>query len=272
MPQPMNRAVMTNDGAKLLTRAQAGECRIELTRIAIGSGSYSEEEKTMANLQAAAALKEERNSYGLSDISVYSDYSVRVSALITNQDPVSEETLITEGFYINEMGLFAREAGDADGVTEILYSIAVTSGEFGDFMPPYNGYSPAQIIQEYYATVNNSAEVTIQMDNGGAVMLAKDGLILKNILANLMSYSEDEEALVLSVSGLAAVGGGDAGGGDYTLPIATSETLGGVKIGEGVKARADGTISVDGKTLVNEAIASDAEVREMLSSIFEKDI
>ena len=32
MPQPFNNAVMTNAGARLLTRAQAGEIKIEFTR------------------------------------------------------------------------------------------------------------------------------------------------------------------------------------------------------------------------------------------------
>lgn len=31
MPQPFNNAVMTNAGARLLTRAQAGEIKIEFT-------------------------------------------------------------------------------------------------------------------------------------------------------------------------------------------------------------------------------------------------
>ena len=45
MPQPFNNAVMTNAGARLLTRAQAGEIKIEFTRIATGNGSYTAAEK-----------------------------------------------------------------------------------------------------------------------------------------------------------------------------------------------------------------------------------
>lgn len=45
MPQPFNNAVMTNAGARLLTRAQAGEIKIEFTRIATGNGSYTAQEK-----------------------------------------------------------------------------------------------------------------------------------------------------------------------------------------------------------------------------------
>lgn len=177
MPQPFNNAVMTNGGAKLLTRAQAGEIKIEFTRIVTGNGTYSSSEKALSALQARTALKSQKNSYALSDIDVYSDYSVKVTALITNQDPVTKETLVTSGYYINEIGLYAKPAGGASG-TEVLYSIAVTSGENGDFMPPYNGYNPAQIIQDYFATVNNSLEVTI--NSTGAALLAEDANKLRD--------------------------------------------------------------------------------------------
>ncbi|MCM1026080.1 MAG: phage tail protein [Roseburia sp.] len=177
MPQPFNNAVMTNAGARLLTRAQAGEVKIQFTRIATGNGTYSAAEKTLAALQARAALKSQKNSYPLSDIDVFSDYSVKVTALITNLDPVTREILVKQGYYINEMGLYAKPAGEPDSA-EVLYSITVTAGENGDFMPPYNGYNPAQIVQDYFATVDNSAEVTI--NSAGAALLAEDANKLRD--------------------------------------------------------------------------------------------
>lgn len=177
MPQPFNNAVMTNGGARLLTRAQAGEIKIEFTRIVTGSGTYTAAEKELAALQARTALKAQKNSYALSDVDVYSDHSVKVTALITNQDPVTKETLVSQGYYINEMGLYAKPAGGADS-TEVLYSVTVTAGENGDFMPPYNGYNPAQIIQDYFATVDNSANVTI--NTTGAALLAEDANKLRD--------------------------------------------------------------------------------------------
>ncbi|MCM1218106.1 MAG: phage tail protein [Lachnospiraceae bacterium] len=177
MPQPFNNAVMTNAGARLLTRAQAGEVKIQFTRIATGNGTYSAAEKTLAALQARAALKSQKNSYPLSDIDVFSDYSVKVTALITNLDPVTREILVKQGYYINEMGLYAKPAGESDSA-EVLYSITVTAGENGDFMPPYNGYNPAQIVQDYFATVDNSAEVTI--NSAGAALLAEDANKLRD--------------------------------------------------------------------------------------------
>lgn len=171
MPQPFKNAVMTRAGALLLTRAQAGEAKIEFTRIAVGNGQYTEEEKTFSVLQEITELKSLKNSYGLSGVSVYSEHSVKITALITNQDAATGERLVNEGYFINEMGLFAKEKGGGDD-TEVLYSIAVTEAENGDFMPPYNGFCAAQIIQEYYATVSNTAEVTIQ--TSGAFVLAQD--------------------------------------------------------------------------------------------------
>ena len=73
MPQPFNNAVMTNGGARLLTRAQAGEIKIELTRIATGNGSYTAAEKTLDALQKRTALKSLKNSYPLSDIDIFSE-------------------------------------------------------------------------------------------------------------------------------------------------------------------------------------------------------
>ena len=171
MPQPFNNAVMTNGGARLLTRAQAGEIKIEFTRMVTGNGTYSAQEKTIAALQARTALKALKNSYTLSRVFVFSEHSVKVTALITNQDPVTRETLVSAGYYINEVGLYAKPAG-AGNDQEVLYSISVTAGDNGDFMPPYNGYNPAQITQDFFVTVDNSATVTI--NTAGAALLVED--------------------------------------------------------------------------------------------------
>lgn len=173
MPQPFNAAVMTNAGAELLTKAQAGQCTIEFTKMSIGNGVYSDTEKTTESLQKRIILKAEKNSYTYSDIRITSDRSVSVKALLTNQDPVTLRPLITEGYYITEVALFARPKG---GGKEILYAIAVTAGPTGDFMPPFNGYNPAEIIQEFLVTTNNSATVTIV--RGGAALLAEDANVI----------------------------------------------------------------------------------------------
>lgn len=182
MPQPFNNAVMTDQGAALLTKVQSGACKMEFTQIAVGDGVYTDDEKAVSTLQQRFALKSIRNVYALTNIEKYSIHSVKITALISNQDPVSKEPLVTQGYYINEIGLFAREVGEEG--TDVLYSIAVTAGASGDFMPPYNGFNPVQIIQDYYATVNNSAEITLQVGSG-AVALAEDLLALQEEVMQL---------------------------------------------------------------------------------------
>lgn len=172
MPQPFKSAVLTDGGLALLNRAQAGEVKIKFTRIVTGNGTYSEDEKSDERRQKMTELKSQKNSYPLSDISIFGEHAVKVTALITNQDPVSQRVLVSEGYYINEMGLYAKPEDDADDENEVLYSITVTAGENGDYMPPYNGYNPAQITQDYFATVSNSKEVTI--NSTGAALLAED--------------------------------------------------------------------------------------------------
>jgi hypothetical protein len=84
---------------------------------------------------------------------------------------VAQKAVVTTGYYINEIGVYAKAKGTADS-TAVLYSIAVAAGTQGDYMPPYNGYNPAQIVQEYLATVNATDNITI--NTAGAAALKDD--------------------------------------------------------------------------------------------------
>ena len=131
MPQLFNNAVIPNAGARLIAKSLSGEVKIEFTKVSVGDGIYDAGEKQLEALQERKALKSWKNDFPLSNIEVYTDHSVRVTTLITNQNPVTAEVLVEEGYYINEIGLYAKEKGEADE-TEILYSITTTSGERGD--------------------------------------------------------------------------------------------------------------------------------------------
>lgn len=198
MLQPFNKAVMTNAGATLLTKAQAGEIEIQFTRIVTGNGLYDPEEKDISVLQQMTELKSQKNSYPISRGSVFSERSVKITAYVTNQDPVTGEILVSEGYHINEIGLYAKEK-DGDSGTEVLYSIYTIAGDQGDFMPPYNGYNPAQIIQDYIVTVDNSANITMQM-GVGAVALADD---LENLADDVKALKGVIDELSLKIASIA---------------------------------------------------------------------
>ena len=66
------------------------------------------------------------------------------------------------------------------------------------------------------------------------------------------------------------VPGGGGGGGEYVLPTATASRLGGVKIGDGVAVENDGTISIDGETVLSddEIIATDEDTEDVIKEVF----
>lgn len=163
MAQPFRYAAMTKEGIKLLNNAQSGECVMEFTRIAVGDGQYSEEEKNRAELEKMNALKHEKASYEILSKKKQNDNAIILTTNISNYDVEEGKALITEGFYINEIAVFAREK---DSENEVMYSIAVVDGENGDYMPPYNGYNPAQIVQSYLVSVNNAEEAKIVVQPG----------------------------------------------------------------------------------------------------------
>lgn len=73
--------------------------------------------------------------------------------------------------------------------------------------------------------------------------------------------------LLLASSGPAEGGTGGSEDG-YTLPVATADRLGGVMIGDGVDVESNGRISVNKTGLLDDAIATDADVRETLENVF----
>ena len=168
MPQLFEPAILTTSGAELLAAAQAGSVTIEFTKIAVGDGMFSDTE----NLRERTSLKSEKNAYVISGKSIVGNSTVKLTAVLTNQDPVTLKSLVTNGYYINEIGLYARAAGG----DELLYSIAKTAGEKGDYMPSLSE-GPTQVKQAYYVTVNDSLTVTVEDKNAETATEEVNGLM-----------------------------------------------------------------------------------------------
>lgn len=163
-------AVMTQNGAALLNKAQAGLCKIKFTRISTGDGEYSESEKGIEELRKITSLKSHKQSFMFDSIKYLNDTSVELKASITNHD---DTQTLSVGYYIREIAVFAQEDGEND--TEVLYSIAVAN--VADFLPPYNGNNPTLIIQKYYATVDESrSAITVPSHYGEDLDAVKEDL------------------------------------------------------------------------------------------------
>ena len=174
-------SVMTNAGAALLADALAGTAKIEFTYLAAGDGEYSEEERSTENLQIRTALKAQKQTVGFSSITKETETTVKLSAALDNE-------ALESGYYVREIGLYAQDSLAATP-TPILYSIAVA--RIADYLPPYNGYSPTTIIENYHVAIDNSANVTIE-SGSGAYALAEDLEAAEERIENLSEALEEE--------------------------------------------------------------------------------
>lgn len=153
-------AVTTNVGLALAADLLVGE-QIEFTRLVTGSGIYEGDDLIRTNLQKATGLRNQEQEFGFSSIEKITDSCVLLKSRLSNAE-------LSEGYRITEIGIYAKKKGSEDN--EILYSISVAKE--ADYFPRYNGMVAIEIIQEYYITMTDAAEVTIQAR--GAVALLED--------------------------------------------------------------------------------------------------
>lgn len=152
-----NSVVLTERGIALMTKAIAGECTTEFTKIQAGDGVWS------TSLSQATSLKNVRQEFGVSRAYVVNESTVAVLGVLSNLN-------LSEGYYVREYGIFACEEGK-ESSTEVLYAI-VTASE-PDYMPPYNSVQPQTMELETYLAVANASNVTIKTGTG-ALASAED--------------------------------------------------------------------------------------------------
>lgn len=152
-------AVTTNAGIELVTDLLVGE-QIVFTKLVTGNGIYEECDCERTNLQKITELRSPKQEFGFSDITRETDSCILLKTLLSNVE-------LTEGYRMTEIGVYAKKQGEeGDG---ILYSLSVAKE--ADYFPRYNGLAAVEIIEEYYITVSDAAEVVIQTEKGSVVLL-----------------------------------------------------------------------------------------------------
>ena len=151
-------AVTTDAGMTLSADLLIGE-QMVFTKLVTGSGIYDEHEMTRTSLQKVTQIKEPRQEYEFSNIEKVTDNCILLKTLISNVN-------LTEGYRMTEIGVYAKKQGEeGDG---ILYSVSVAKEP--DYLPRYNGLAAIEIIEEYYITVSDAAEVSLQVGSSAAVL------------------------------------------------------------------------------------------------------
>ena len=162
-------AVTTDGGNNLQILNLLGE-QVEFTKLEVGSGRYSDEEATEEALRKRTSLKDRKQLFGISSMSVSGDGDALIlSSMITNAD-------LDEEYTIRELGLYARIKDQPD--TERLISISLA--EIEDDFPAYDG-TESRILMKYQFTVSNSDTVYLSYEHDPVALVedvdAKDKVL-----------------------------------------------------------------------------------------------
>lgn len=144
---------ITAGGQQLLMQCLSESAELQFTRMAFGDGVYSAD----TELVAQNDLKSERQSVSISSISIKNNNSIVLSSVLSNVD-------LSEGYRLNEIGLFAKNKKDPLA-QEILYAICIAEEGYADYLPPYNGYAPTKVLQDFYIEVADASNTTILVDD-----------------------------------------------------------------------------------------------------------
>lgn len=131
----------------------------------------------------------------------------------------------------------------AEGWTGAAAPYAQTVAVAGLLANSYGDIGPANSATAAQRAAYRSALIAVTAQADGSVTLVADG---------------DKPAVdipaVVRFGGVLDTGGG---GGAYTLPAATADTLGGIKVGPGLSVEADGTLSATGDGITVDRALSD---------------
>lgn len=152
-----NGTILTNAGRDILTKALAG-AKLTFSRIGIGDGVWDDG----ANPEQMVALKDEKKSLPIQELSVVGDGTTRLRFVLTNSG-------LTEGFFVREIGIFAL---DPDTQEEKLYAVAYA--ENPDFIPS-DGVTKVESVVDIYTVVSTAQSVTAVISDT-VVLATKDDI------------------------------------------------------------------------------------------------
>lgn len=249
--------IMTTAGRTLQARVNAGETRLRFTRIVMGSGDLGAQTiEALTNVIASKA-----------DITISSvtraDQTVTAKCFFNNAETQT-------GFYWKEVGLFAENPNDPNNrAADILYCYQ-NAGALAEYIPSASSayiektisiattisstatvvigitpgsYVDVETFMSHVDDHNNPHEVTAEQV--GAAPTVHTHTAATQSTAGFMSAADKQK-----LDGIAA------GANNYTLPDATTQAKGGVKVGTGINV-SSGTISVKYGTASDTACRGD---------------
>jgi len=156
---------LTSVWRDLQIKVEAGQCKLELTKIKLGDGT-----ENIASVDPMTDLVGPKAVFGISSITA-KDGMCTVTEVISSSN-------VSAGFYAREWGLFAKDPDRG----EILYMISLDPNP--ESIPPKTAALKQAATYAMNIVVSNAANIEVRIDPAGLVnteMLANGaGLVRRN--------------------------------------------------------------------------------------------
>lgn len=211
--------VITDAGREIMRRISTSGLTVKsasfaFTKVAFGNGEYTEEERTESYLRSATALKTQKNVYPVTSLKKVSandpqNMLYRVSTIAYNYNVATETVLVSNGYYITEIGIYAKATGGTESLVAIALIGDTTDTSENDYMP---GVDPEeeiegqiyQIVYDLYFGYSN-VELDATIESTGAAYPMEDGQALEAREDALEAREDALEALISPGTGIGAV-------------------------------------------------------------------
>lgn len=141
-----NELTLTTAGQALISKVQAGECKIVWTKAQIGSGAWD------SGLTAATTLKSPKQTVDITSVAASGESTIQVRVVFSNEDMAAP-------FALRELGIFAR--GDTDpGDSDVLVGIMAFDNTAE--IPAYNGSFALRQVFNLNFVLSISSVVTVE--------------------------------------------------------------------------------------------------------------
>lgn len=278
-----SRLITTKKGQALNAKMIAGTGLVQFTKVCTSDHEYGLNE--LENLTGLEGIRQtiapsritRTNEVGVKIETVFSNYNLKTGYYMRTlglyaSDPDEEEILYAAAVSVSDQCYMPPNSGITSSAAYINLIYAVGNSDNVSL----------NVDPGCFATIGDLKEIREQIGKGMEMYENLQNLVSGNInairhLSNVicsysycadietiscivphsyaaetlqfpagMAYMDGESVVLASCSGSISDGNTGTGTGTpYALPIATEDTLGGVKIGPGIKRLADGTISVD---------------------------
>lgn len=266
--------VITDAGREIMRRISTSGLTVAsasfaFTKVAFGNGEYTEEERTESYLRTVTALKSQKNTYPVTSlkkvpVSDPQNMLYRVSTIAYNYSVATETVIVSEGYYITEIGIYAKATGGTESLVAIALIGDTVDTTENDYMPGVDTEEEIegqiyQIVYDLYFGYSN-VELDATIESTGAAYPMEDGQALEA----LISPGTGTGAVVLKSSNgntadgnrAVATGSNNTASGDYASAMGSWNTAsGGYSFATGFENTADALFSfVSGYGNISRAI------------------